>query len=122
MRPPKRWLLATPLLLAVVLLLATLSPQEHSDRAWDSGDYNRVIAHSDVGPGPWSSVNATLIDPGDLPRLAASQPALYGGLSPSGLYLRVELRGNESTRLVIYDARAERVERVFRLVEGALLR
>lgn len=123
MKPTRRWLIVLAVANGILALLVASMLQPTQVDGWARGDMgvlDLVLADPAVGPGPWSRVNATLIPTEELPRLVVSQPVVYGNLSPSGRYVRVELQGNRSALLVIYDAGSDRVLRVFNLFEGRL--
>lgn len=81
---------------------------------------SHLLAHPEIAPLRSSMARLVRVPPDDLPALAASQPVIYGNLSSSVLLYRAEFREENGTRLVIYDAGRDRIERVFNLLEGRL--
>lgn len=109
---------AIPGLVAAGILLALLTGP--AGPPGDAEVQRRLLAHPEMAPYNRSNATIGRIAPGDLPGLAASQPAIYGNISASPLLYRVEFRGAGGEALVIYDAGSDRIVRVFNLLRGRL--
>ncbi len=93
---------------------------------WRSGPpspaevHRRLLAHPEMAPYARAYAKFGPIATENLSALAAAEPAIYGNLTPSPLLYKFEFLDSNGSALVLYDAGADRILRVFNLFEGRL--